>query len=145
MNSNNTQNIEERAPVQTGVTIKLGLDVHAAKIAACVQIDGGTPQPSQLIASERIMAWIAALRARHPGARVISCYEAGPLGYVLHRELTAVGVENIVVTPQRLDTDGRDQKTDRLDARAVVERLDRFARGNRYALSIVRVPTPEQE
>lgn len=145
MNANDTQNSLRRAPVETGVIIKLGLDVHAAKVAICAQIDGATPQPSQLVPSERVLGWICALRARHPGARVVSCYEAGPIGYVLHRRLVAGGVENLVVTPQRLDTDGRGQKTDRLDARALVERLDRYVRGNCHAISIVRVPTPEQE
>jgi transposase len=145
MNANNTQNNLERALVETGVIIKLGLDVYAAKVAICVQIDGATPQPSQLVPSERVLGWISALRARHPGARVVSCYEAGPIGYVLHRQLVAAGIENLVVTPQRLDTDGRRQKTDRLDARALAERLDRYIRGNRHAMSIVRVPTPAQE
>ena len=77
MNSNNTQNNPERALVETGVIIKLGLDVHAAKVVICVQIDGATPRPSQMVPSERVMGWISALRARYPGARVVSCYEAG--------------------------------------------------------------------
>jgi transposase len=125
--------------------IKLGLDVHAAKIAVCVQLDGATAQPAQMVPREQLLGWIEALRRRYPQARMVSCYEAGPLGYVLHRQLVAAGIENVVVTPQRLDTDGRGQKTDRLDARALAERLDRYVRGNRKALSIVRVPTPEQE
>lgn len=125
--------------------IKLGLDVHAAKVAVSVQVDGATPQPSQMVASERLMGWIAKLRARHPGARTVSCYEAGPLGYVLHRQLEAAGIVNYVVAPQRLEDPGRKQKTDRLDARALVERLDRYVRGNRHAMSVVRVPTAEQE
>ena len=145
MYSNNTKNSRGRALVETGVIIKLGLDVHAAKVAICVQVDGATPQPSQLIESERTLGWIAALRRKHPKARVVSCYEAGPMGYALHRQLVAAGIENVVVTPQRLDIDGRGQKTDRLDARALVERLDRYVGGNRHALRIVRVPTPEEE
>jgi transposase len=145
MNANNTQNSSNRALVEAGVTIKLGLDVHAAKIAVCVQVDGATPQPSQLMISERVLGWISALRRKYPVARVVSCYEAGPLGYALHRQLIAAGIENIVVTPQRLDVDGRGQKTDRLDARALVERLDRYVGGNRNALGVVRVPTPQEE
>jgi transposase len=143
--TNDGKDIVSRAAVETAVTIKVGMDVHAAKAAVCVQIDGATPQPAQFVASERLLGWIAALRARHPGARVVSCYEAGPFGYHLHRQLVAAGIENVVVTPQRLDLDGRGQKTDRLDAHALAERLDRYHRGNRHALSIVRVPTPEQE
>lgn len=145
MCTNSGKDNSVRAAVQTAVTIKLGLDVHAAKVAICVQVDGATPQPAQLVASDRLLGWIAALRTKHPGARTVSCYEAGPTGYHLHRQLLAAGIDNLVVVPQRLDTDGRGQKTDRLDARALVERLDRYQRGNRHALSVVRVPTPEQE
>lgn len=145
MSTNSGKDIHARAAVETAVTIKLGLDVHAAKVAICVQIDGGTPQPAQLVTSERVLGWIAALRSRHRGARVVSCYEAGPTGYHLHRQLIAAGIENLVVVPQKLDVDGRGQKTDRLDARALVERLDRYHRGNRHALAVVKVPTPEQE
>jgi transposase len=146
MNANNdTQNSLERASVEAGVMIKVGLDVHAAKIAICVQVDGATPQPAQLVLRESLLIWLTKLRAKHPGATVISCYEAGPLGYALHRELTAAKITNYVVAPQRLDDRGKRQKTDRLDARALLERLDRYVRGNRHALAMVRVPTPEQE
>lgn len=144
MRTNDINNTQAAVAAKVEV-IKLGLDVHAAKIAVCVQLDGATAQPAQLIKREHVLGWIGALRGRHPQAHAVSCYEAGPLGYVLHRELIAAGVTNVVVAPQRLDTDGRAQKTDRLDARALVERLDRYERGNRHALSIVRVPTPEQE
>ncbi|HEY1764676.1 MAG TPA: hypothetical protein VGF85_07110 [Opitutaceae bacterium] len=75
----------------------------------------------------------------------MSCYEAGPTGYQRHRQLLADGIESLVVVPQRLDVDGRGQKTNRLDARALVERLERYHRGNRQALAIVRMATPEQE
>lgn len=143
--TNATQNNPERASVQTGVIIKIGLDVHAEKIAVCVQIDGATAQPAQMVLRECLLGWLAKLCARHPGAVVVSCYEAGPLGYALHRELTAVKITNYVVVPQRLDDRSKRQKTDRLDARALLERLDRYVRGNRHALAIVRVPTPEQE
>ncbi len=34
------------------------------------------------------------------GWRVVSCYEAGPFGYVLHGQLTALGVTNYVVRPR---------------------------------------------
>ena len=47
MKTNDIQNNVERAPVETGVIIKVGLDVHAVKIAVCAQIDGATAQPAQ--------------------------------------------------------------------------------------------------
>jgi transposase len=145
MRTNDHQNNQERALVEAGVIIKLGLDVHAAKVAVCVQVDGSTPQPSQMVTTERLLGWIAKLRGRHPGAKLVSCYEAGPLGYVLHRQLEAAGIVNYVVAPRRLEHPGRKQKTDRLDARALLEGLDRYVRGNLRAITVVCVPTPKQE
>jgi len=77
--------------------------------------------------------------------KVYSCYEAGPFGYSLHRWLLRVGVENVVVRPQNWDELGRKVKTDRIDALALVQRLDRYVQGNRHALAVITVPTPEQE
>jgi len=79
------------------------------------------------------------------GVPVISCYEAGPCGYGLHRQLTALGVTNYVVVPQRWDAEGQRVKTDARDARELCDRLDRYERGNTKAFSVVRVPSPEQE
>jgi len=50
-----------------------------------------------------------------------------------------------VVCPQKLDEQNRRVKTDGLDAKALVLKLDRFVQGNRSALALVRVPTEEEE
>jgi len=143
--TNDTKNNQVRAAVQTAVMIKLGMDVHAAKVAVAVQIDGSLPQRSQMVARERLVEWIKRLRGKYPGAQCMSCYEAGPLGYCLHRELMAAGVTNYVVAPHALDQRGRGQKTDRLDAQALVANLDRYVGGNLRAMTVVNVPTEEQE
>jgi transposase len=141
--SNVVNSTTERAPVETGVTIKLGLDVHAEQITVCRQIDGALPQPAQKFSWERAVAWIA--EQIKAASRVYSCYEAGPCGYGLHRKLTALGVINYVVAPQRWDERGRRVKTDKRDARELCNRLERYVRGNTDAFAVVRVPTPEQE
>jgi transposase len=79
------------------------------------------------------------------GAKVRSCYEAGPCGYGLHRRLSALGVSNVVVVPRRWDPQGQRVKTDRRDARELCDALDRYERGNREAFSVVRVPSMEEE
>jgi hypothetical protein len=124
-------------------TIKLGMDVHAVQITICRQEGGLLPQPAQKMPWDKALAWIAGLVAS--GARVYSCYEAGPCGYGLHRQLLAMGVSNFVVTPQRLDQHCKRVKTDKSDARQLADRLDRYVRGNTAAFSVVRVPTEEQE
>ncbi len=122
--------------------IKLGQDLHARQVTVAVQLDGATPQPAQKIAMEKYLAWVGALRQRHPGAQVVSCYEAGPCGYWLHRQLTTRGVRNYVVAPQNWSGQ---RKTDSRDARGLVEALDRFERGQRKAFGVVTVPTVEEE
>jgi len=134
--------VTQNATTAKAEVIKLGLDVHRRQITVCVQEDGATPKPPRQMSATALVAWVGGLVAQ--GSRVISCYEAGPLGYHLHRELTAAGATNYVVAPTVLPN-GRRQKTDRLDARALLDRLDRYVRGNRHAFNPVRVPTPEQE
>jgi transposase len=131
------------AGVGPGVTVKFGLDVHAAQITVCRQIDGQLPQPPQRFDWPACLAWLAAHVAA--GACVYSCYEAGPCGYGLHRRLTALGFTNLVVAPRRWDEHGRRVKTDGRDARELCDRLDRYVRGNHGVFAVVRVPTPDQE
>lgn len=133
----------ERAPVEAGVTVKFGLDVHAGQITVCRQVDGQVAQPAQKMSWERCVSWIEA--HVQAGGIVHSCYEAGPCGYGLHRQLLAMGVTNHVVVPQRWDEQNQRVKTDRRDARELCERLDRYERGNTAAFSVVTVPSPEQE
>lgn len=133
----------ERAAVQTAVTIKLGLDVHAGQITVCRQDGGLVPKPAHKKSWSEFLRWMEEMAAGP--VPVVSCYEAGPCGYGLHRELTALGVTNYVVVPQRWDEQGKRVKTDARDARELCDRLDRYVRGNTKAFSVVRVPTPEQE
>jgi len=143
MKTNNEELKSERAAVETAVIIKLGLDVHAADIVVCRQNDGQQPKPAQRRSWAQLLEWVRELAAG--GAKVHSCYEAGPCGYGLHRQLEALGVKNVVVVPQRWDEQRQRVKTDRRDAHELCDRLDRYLRGNPQAFSVVRVPTPEQE
>jgi transposase len=76
---------------------------------------------------------------------VHSCYEAGPLGYGLHRQLEQLGIHNVVIRPQDWDEHHKGVKTDKTDALALVQRLSRYVEGNLKELAVIRVPTPEQE
>ena len=123
--------------------IKLGIDVHADSYRVVRQLDDATPQPAQKFSPEGFMLWVK--KQLTLAEAVHSCYEAGPLGYGLHRDLKALGVDNVVIRPQNWDELGRGVKTDKTDALALVQRLDRYVQGNQQALAVVRVPTPEQE
>jgi len=143
MITNNEIKARSEAKAKEEPTTKLGLDVHAGQITVCRQQEGLLPQPAQRMSWERCLGWIQDQVAS--GVKVYSCYEAGPCGYGLHRQLTALGVTNYVVAPQRWDERGRNVKTDKHDARELVNRLDRYVRGNTKVFAVVRVPTPQQE
>lgn len=139
-----TNKTNETKASGTGKTIcKLGLDVHAASITVARQLDGLNPQPAQKFTPARLVQWVQ--EQVDKGYEVISCYEAGPTGYWLHRQLTELGVTNYVVCPTRLDSRGKGVNTDKTDALELLVRLDRYVAGNLKAFAVVRVPTPEQE
>jgi transposase len=123
--------------------IKLGVDVHAESYRVVRQIDHSTPQPAQKMTPEKFLEF--AVRQLTLAQEVYSCYEAGPFGYGLHRELVEMGVKNVVVRPQNWDELHRGVKTDKTDALALVQRLDRYVQGNRRALAVIRVPTEQEE
>jgi transposase len=79
--------------------------------------------------------------------RVISCYEAGRDGFWLHRYLKSSGIENLVVDSSSIEVDRRSRraKTDRLDARKLVEQLMRYHKGEKKCFRVVRVPSVEDE
>jgi transposase len=99
-----------------------------------------------------LLALLAKVRsrvARWSGASpcVVSCYEAGYDGFWLHRRLAAEGIENVVIDPASLSVDRRARrvKTDRLDGEQMIRALLAWRRGEPRVMSVVRVPTVEQE
>lgn len=142
--NNNTDSIQlERVAVQTAMTVKLGMDLHAADVVVCRQDGGQLPKAARRMEPKALVELVRQWRAE--GREVHSCYEAGPCGYGLHRQLVALGAHNVVVVPRRWDPSGQRVKTDKRDARQLCDALDRYVQGNTAAFSIVRVPTEEQE
>ena len=87
------------------------------------QLDGATPQPVQKMELDDLLHFVA--KQQKLAGEVLTCYEAGAFGYYLHRKLEAMGVSNLVVQPQDWDERGKGVKTDRIDALALCQRLDR--------------------
>ena len=82
-------------------TLKLGLDVHADTVVVVRIRDHSAPQPAQKFTPAKFLEWVKTQLALADA--VHSCYEAGPFGYVLHRDLVKLGVQNVVVQPVCLD------------------------------------------
>jgi len=139
----NTRKTSSTKTAAKAKLIKLGLDVHADSYRVVRQVDNATPQPAQKFTPAGFLAWVAKQLAL--AEEVHSCYEAGPFGYGLHRQLLAMGLHNVVVRPQNWDELGRKVKTDKTDALALTQRLDRYVQGNRHALAVITVPTPAPE
>jgi len=117
--------------------------VHLALYVAAIQEEGAHPKPPQRFQPADFLRWIDKQLAR--GFHLVTCYEAGPLGFGLHRQLRARGVTNYVVRPRVWDEHRGRVKTDRRDALWMLNALDRFCAGNKKALALVRVPTEEEE
>lgn len=104
--------------MKEGITRYLGLDAHKATITVAIGEASGTPTLYGTIANDP--SAVGKL-IRHVGrtTRLVAAYEAGPTGYALHRQLTALGVECVVVAPSliprragnRVKTDNRDAVT----------------------------------
>ena len=93
---------------------------------------------------------LAAARSRFglaADAPIRTCYEAGRDGFWLHRALTALGVTNYVVDSASIEGNrrGRQAKSDRLDATALLDKLGRYVGGERRVWSVVRVPSIADE
>jgi transposase len=140
---NNSKARGEQAANSQPQTIKLGLDVHADTIVVVRILDHSAPQPAQKFTPAKFAEWIKSQLTQ--AVAVHSCYEAGPFGYGLHRELVGLGVHNLVVQPVCLDERHTGVNHDKSDARELALRLDRYVSGNPRALATVRVPTPEEE
>lgn len=94
----------------------VGLDVHAETLAVAVAEPDGSVRELGTIRNrpEAVRKLIAKL-GRPECLRV--CYEAGPTGYPLYWQLTALGVHCEVIAPSLVPTKTWDRvKTDRKDA-----------------------------
>ena len=139
------KNIHNSNPThtQSKPLLKIAIDAHLAWHVIACQEDGSSPKPPQRFQPAKLLQWVQQKLAA--GWRVVSCYEAGPFGYLLHRQLTALGATNYVIRPRHWDELHTRVKTDRTDALAMLNALDRFCAGNPKALALVRVPTQAEE
>ena len=117
----------------------IGLDVHAETIAVAVAEPTGEVRSLGVIPnrSESIRRLVKKLG---PVGRLRVCYEAGPTGYVVYRQLTTLGVRCEVIAPTPVPVKAGDRvKTDRRDA----EKLARCYRAG--DLTAVWVPDASHE
>lgn len=125
-----------------GRMVYVGLDVHKETIAVALahrdppaELEELGTIPNRPEAIQRLMQKV---RSRHSAVKV--CYEAGPCGYAIHRQLRGLGIDCMVVAPSLIPVRPGDRvKTDRRDAM----KLARLFRSGE--LSAVWVPDPAHE
>jgi hypothetical protein len=70
--------------------ILLGIDAHENSYQVGRKIDAGGTQPPQSFKPDKLKGFVA--KQLRLAEKVYVVYEAGPLGYVLYRELKELGV-----------------------------------------------------
>ena len=94
----------------------IGLDVHAETIAVAAAEPAGEVRSLGVIPN-RIESIRKLVKKLGPVKQLRVCYEAGPTGYVVYWQLTALGVKCEVVAPTLVPVKAGDRvKTDRRDA-----------------------------
>jgi transposase len=118
----------------------LGLDVPLEFIMAVAQRDHLGPQAPRKFTRGELVAQVAKWIGE--GFQVFAVQESCGFGFVLHRELVEAGAQSFLITPVSLN-DRR--KTDKLDARALCQRLVRWVDGNAHELRPIRIPSEEEQ
>ena len=135
--------VNQAGRAQERYALYVGLDVHKDTIAVAVAEPGrGEPQARGEIAnkSQALAKLIRRLSEQCGGGLMLFCYEAGPCGYGVYRQIIASGHECEVVAPSLIPKKpGEKVKTDRRDAL----KLTRLLRAGE--LTAVWVPDQEQE
>jgi transposase len=153
MKKHNAKRIKSEAPIalaqicsdgcSSDYPAYIGLDVHKETIVWAIALRGRSePQFRGEIANrpKTVAKLVDRLSKEFDGQVLLWCYEAGPCGYVLHRQLLSLGHDCQVVAPSKIPKQpGERVKTDRRDA----IKLARLLRSG--DLTGVWVPGTEQE
>jgi transposase len=120
----------------------VGLDIHKERISIAASESGRSGAVEYLgeIANDPGAISKLCVRLGRPGKLLAFCYEAGPCGYGVYRQLTSLGHRCDVVAPSLIPTKpGNRVKTDRRDA-IMLARLHRAGE-----LTPVWVPDADHE
>jgi transposase len=119
----------------------VGMDVHKERIRVAMMRAGERePVEWQVVNEAGALRRLGKKLIRESGGEVECCYEAGPCGYAVQRELEHTGVRCMVVAPALTPVKpGERIKTDRRDARKLAELL------RAGVLTEVHPPNQEEE
>ena len=105
------------------ITTFVGLDVHKETITVAATDHSGIVRDIGTIKNERPAILKMVKKLGNPES-LYFCYEAGPCGYGVHRQLTNMGAKCVVVAPSLIPrAPGERVKTDRKDAQKLAKML----------------------
>lgn len=120
--------------------IFVGMDVHKESINITLAGQDGELRRFGTVGGDRTSLLKAVRKLTARGCALVFVYEAGPCGFWIYRELTALGQACLVVSPSLIPRRSGDHvKTDRRDS----ENLARLARAGE--LTGVHVPDVRDE
>ena len=107
----------------TGKNIYIGLDTHLKNWKSTILVGNTFFKTFSQDANPGVLSRY--LKKNFPGASYYSAYEASFSGFKAHRELTELGIKNIVVNPADIPTTDKErkQKEDARDSRKIAEQL----------------------
>ena len=117
--------------------------MHLSSYRVVRQIDHSKPEPAQKFKPVVFFLWLG--KQLSLAEEVVVCYEAGCFGYQPARRMQKLGVKVYVIAPQDWDEQGKGQVNDKHDAQVICRRLSEYLAGHEKALSIVRIPSPQEE
>jgi len=123
------------------ITTYVGIDAHKKDLVLAMLVGSEATPVTWTVANEpnAIRRLVRKLEREAPGP-VRACYEAGPCGYALQRQMTTARVSCQVIAPALIPRKPRERvKTNRRDACKLVELL------RAGLLTEVRPPTPDEE
>src|SRR6266496_993140 len=128
----------------TGETIYVGIDVHEKDFQVAKVLDGICLGNHRMPANSK--ALVDHLNSRYPGATFKCVYESCAWGFTLQRELSAAGIECIVVHAADVSSSDKEKKrkTDNVDAKKLVGDLNRSKNRLKSLLKYQGINIPEQ-
>jgi len=122
-----------------GIDIFTGLDVHKKSWKVTPRLGERAQKTFSMDPSAKTLNDY--LVKNYPGANYHTVYEAGCFGFHIHRELTKLGINNIIVHAADIPTSDKDrrQKTDTRDSKKLAAELEKGE------LTAIHVPTEKEE
>ncbi len=152
MNKTGTLQREDIKDKEKGPLL-VALEMGLKKWHVGMAVRGGTTKRTVVVEGGDYAGLLEAIRVAKaklgliPESAVVCCYEAGRDGFYPYRSLTGLGHTVWMVDSSSIEVSrqSRQRKSDAVDREKRLALMQRYAGGEKAALRLVRIPTPEEE